>query len=360
MSFSFSELREEIRKALREMGFSEPTPIQETAIPPALEGMDLLIQAKTGTGKTAAFALPLLEKLGRDETALVLAPTRELAIQIRNHIRDLSRFMKLKVVAFYGGTPVLRDLRLLSRETPHLAVGTPGRIKDLISRGALDTERIAYLVLDEMDLMLDMGFIEDIEWLVSRIPRRKQTFLVSATVPPEIKEVAVRFLRENFRHVRAEVMKPKVREVVLRIGSEMQKVRELERILRENREGKVIVFVRRRKDAKELAQYLRKRGFKVIPLHGDMPQKKRERAIGTFRRGGASVLVATDVASRGLDIGGVSLVVNYHIPEDPRVYIHRIGRTARLGGEGTAISLVSPSERANLLRIERLKKTAVT
>ncbi len=359
MRFEFSQLRDEIQKALNVMGFLKPTPIQEVAIPLALKGRDLLIQARTGTGKTGAFALPILERISYGERALILAPTRELAIQIRDHMRDMAKFLAVNIFAFYGGTPVSKDAEVLSRREPHVVAGTPGRIRDLIERGILRLDGVRYLVLDEMDVMLDMGFREEVDWIVSRTPGDRQTFLVSATVPDEIMESAVRYLKEGYDHVSADPgdMRPKINEIVLRIGSENQKVRELERILKENEDRKIMVFVKMRKNARELASLLRRRGFKASDLHGDMSQRKREAVMRAFRRGEVKVLVATDVASRGLDIEGVSVIINYHIPDDPKVYIHRIGRTGRLGREGTAINLVSPSEKANLIRIRKFKKS---
>ncbi len=359
MQFTFEQLSRRVQNALRELGFTRPTPIQEAAIPLALEGRDLMIQARTGTGKTGAFGIPLVEMMRRPERALVLAPTRELACQIRDHLRDIAKFSKLSVFAFYGGTPVSRDLQLLGKRIPDVVVGTPGRIRDLIERGALSLESFRYLVLDEVDIMLDMGFREDIEWIVSRIPTERQTFFVSATVPEEIKEIAVRYMRKDYKHlsVESEELKPRINEIVVRTRSERHKYQELERILRENADRKIIVFVRMRKDAKEVAHQLMRKGFNVSALHGDMTQRRREEVMRRFRNGEIRVLIATDVASRGLDIEGVSLIINFHLPEDPRVYTHRIGRTGRLGREGTAISLVSPAEKRNLWRIKLHRKT---
>ncbi len=358
MQFTFNQLSERLQNALREMEFEKPTPIQESSIPFALEGRDVLIQARTGTGKTGAFGIPLVQKLKRGERALVLAPTRELVIQIRDHLRELTRFSKVSVFSFYGGTPVGRDLSLLSKRIPDIVVGTPGRLKDLIERGALKLETFRYLVLDEVDIMLDMGFRDDIEWIVERLPKERQTFFVSATVPGEIKEIARRFMKHDFKHVsvESEELKPRINEIVVRTRSELHKYEELERILKENEGEKVIVFVKMKRNAKDMAYQLKRKGFNVESLHGDMTQKRRETVMRLFREGKVKVLVATDVASRGLDIEGVSLIINFHLPEDPRVYTHRIGRTGRLGREGTAISLVSPSEKRNLWRIERHKQ----
>ncbi len=361
MQFNFNQLSNRLQNALEEIEFTKPTPIQESAIPVALEGKDLLIQARTGTGKTGAFGIPIIEKLKRGERALVLAPTRELAIQIRDHLRDLARFSKISVFSFYGGTSVGRDLSLLERRIPDVVVGTPGRIKDLIERGALKLDTFRYLVLDEVDIMLDMGFREDIEWIVSKLPEERQTFFVSATVPREIREIARKFMKPGFEHisVESEELKPRINEIVVRTRSEIHKTEELERILRENDDEKIIVFVKMKRNAKELAYTLRKKGYNVEALHGDMTQKRRETVMKLFRNNRVKVLIATDVASRGLDIEGVSMIINFHLPEDPRVYTHRIGRTGRFGSEGTAISLVSPSEKRNLWRIEKHReKTA--
>jgi len=361
MKFTFENLSQRLQNALKDMEFSHPTPIQEESIPVALEGRDILIQARTGTGKTGAFGIPIIEKLRKGERVLILAPTRELAIQIRDHLRDLARHSRISVFSFYGGTSVGKDLSLLEKRIPDIVVGTPGRIKDLIERGVLKLETFRYLVLDEVDVMLDMGFREDIEWIVSRMPAERQTFFVSATVPGEIKEIAKKFMRPGFEHVsvESEELKPRINEIVVRTRSEIHKTEELERILKENEDKKIIVFVKMKRNAKELAYQLKRKGYNVEALHGDMTQRRRETVMKLFRAGKVKVLVATDVASRGLDIEGVSLIVNFHLPEDPRVYTHRIGRTGRLGREGTAISLVSPSERRNLWRIERYKeKTA--
>ncbi len=355
MKFTFDLLSSNLQKAISDMGFEKPTPIQELSIPYALKGEDLLIQARTGTGKTGAFGIPIIERIAPDERALVLAPTRELAIQIRDHLRDLARRRRISVFAFYGGTPPLRDVDFLRKRIPSVVVGTPGRIKDLIERGALVLDSFRYLVLDEVDVMLDMGFREDIEWIISRLPAERQTFFVSATVPDEIRRIAKRFMREGFRHISAESegLKPNIKEITIRTSSDKHKYSELVRILRGNRSEKTIIFVKMRRDAKSLSAQLRRQGLRVEALHGDMTQRKREIVMAKFRKGHVKILVATDVASRGLDIEGVSLIINFHLPEDPRVYIHRIGRTGRLGREGTAINLVSPAEKQSLWRIER-------
>ncbi len=355
MSFTFQTLRSDIRKALSEMGFENPTPIQKISIPPALEGKDLLIQARTGTGKTGAFGIPIIERMQRGERALIIAPTRELALQIRDHLRDIARYTRLSVFSFYGGTPPLRDVQLLRKRIPSIIVGTPGRIKDLIERGSLILETFRYLVLDEVDVMLDMGFREDIEWIISKMPADRQTFLVSATVPEEIRRIARKFMKPDFLHLSADTedLKPQIKEITVRTRSDQDKFQELVSILREREGEKTIIFVKMRRDAKNLTGRLRREGVRAESLHGDMSQRMREEVMARFRRGKTRILVATDVASRGLDIDGVSLIINFHLPEDPKVYVHRIGRTGRLGRQGTAINLVAPSERQSLWRIQK-------
>ncbi|RMH81106.1 MAG: DEAD/DEAH box helicase [Acidobacteria bacterium] len=360
MDFKFSQLSPLVQRALQDMGFSEPTPIQKEAIPLALKGYDLLGQAATGTGKTAAFGIPIIEKVKKEDglKALIMTPTRELALQVKEQLYALSKYKALKVFCFYGGTPVHKDLEILSKFTPNIVVGTPGRIKDLTMRGLFNFDNLSFFVLDEADLMLDMGFIEDIEWIMLQLPKEKQTFLFSATIPKEVEELAKRHLRKDYKFVRVitEELKPKIEERLIKLNSTIQKLAELEKLLREHLLEKVIVFVKTKKDAKDITQELKKRGFNVVSLHGDMTQRQRESSLRLFRDGKVKIVVATDVASRGLDIKGVSLVINYHIPEDPEVYIHRIGRTGRIGAYGKAYSLITPEDSKALWRIKRLKE----
>ncbi|RUM32322.1 MAG: ATP-dependent helicase [Aquifex sp.] len=351
----FSQLKPEIQDALKEIGFYEPTPVQERTIPVALQGKDCLIQAKTGTGKTAAFGLPILNSLKEGEKALILAPTRELALQIRDNFRDYSRYLKVKVFAFYGGTKIYGDLKVLRNTKVNVVIGTPGRIKDLIERGALKTNDVKYFVLDEVDVMLDMNFKEDIDFIYSSLPEEKQVFFVSATFPREVKELSYRYTREpEFISVESRELEPQIEERLLRVYSIREKIELLEDVLRDFK--KVIVFVNRKRDAKFLGEKLSTKGFRVGSLHGDLPQRKREEILKKFRRGFINVLVATDVASRGLDISEVEAVVNFHLPEDPKVYLHRIGRTGRMGRDGVAVNLVAPEENRRLERIERIRR----
>lgn len=360
MNFEFSQLSEHLRKALKDMGFEKPTPIQKEAIPLALKGYDLMGQAATGTGKTAAFGIPIVEKGKKEEgtIALIMTPTRELALQVKEQLYQLSKYKGLKVFSFYGGTPVQKDLELLWKVVPNIIVGTPGRIKDLTMRGLFNFDNLKFFVLDEADRMLDMGFIEDIEWIISQLPRERQTFLFSATIPRSVEDLAKRHLRKDYKFVRVitEELKPKIEERLIKLNSSGQKLSELEKLLREHLLDKIIVFVKTKKDAKDLTAELKRRGFNVVSLHGDMTQRQRENSLRLFRDGKAKVVVATDVASRGLDIKGVSLVINYHIPEDPEVYIHRIGRTGRIGAYGKAYSLITPEDSRALWRINKLKE----
>lgn len=360
MEFNFQQLSEILQKAIRDLGYEEPTPIQKGAIPLALKGYDIMGQAATGTGKTAAFGIPIVEKISKDDglKALVLTPTRELALQVKEQLYALSKYKALKVFVFYGGTPVRRDLELLSKVVPNIVIGTPGRIKDLLSRGVLNLGGVSFLVLDEADLMLDMGFVEDIESIIAYTPKDRQTFLFSATIPKEIELLARKHLKDDYKFVRviSAELKPKIEERLIRLNSSKQKISELERILREHLLEKVIIFVRTKKDARDISQELKNRGFSVVSLHGDMTQRQRENALKLFREGKVKTVVATDVASRGLDIKGVSLVINYQIPEDPEVYIHRIGRTGRVGSYGKAYSLITPEDSKALWRIKKVKE----
>ncbi|MFN3812999.1 MAG: DEAD/DEAH box helicase [Aquificaceae bacterium] len=360
MDFNFSQLSQLTQKSIRDLGFKEPTPIQKEAIPLALSGYDLMGQAATGTGKTAAFGIPIIERVNRSDglKVLIMTPTRELALQVKEQVYALSKHKALKVSVFYGGTPVGRDIEFLLKFTPNIVIGTPGRIKDLLSRQVLNLSTVSFLVLDEADLMLDMGFIDDIEEIISYIPKQRQTFLFSATLSKEVEMLARKHLREDYKFVRviSTELKPKIEERLIKLNSPKQKISELEKILRDHILEKVIVFVKTKRDAKDITQELKKKGFNVVSLHGDMTQNQRESSLRMFRDGKVKTVVATDVASRGLDIKGVSLVINYNIPEDPEIYIHRIGRTGRIGSYGKAYSLITPEDSKAFLRIKKMKE----
>lgn len=355
--FSEMGLGEQTLEAIGALGYEEPTPIQAAAIPPLLEGRDVLAQAQTGTGKTAAFAIPIVECVDTDEAvpqALVLAPTRELAVQVAGAIHDVGQKRGVRVLAVYGGQPIDRQLRGL-RQGVQVVVGTPGRIMDHIRRGTLSLERIKVLILDEADQMLDMGFIEDIEFILQQIPEGRQTGLFSATIPPRIAALARNYLEDPARITtqQEKLAVPKIRQISYMVPGKA-KTEALMRLLDALAPGSAMVFCRTKRDVDELAERLQIQGYPAEGIHGDMGQAERERVLKRFREGTTEILVATDVAARGLDIPDVTHVFNFDLPTDPEQYVHRIGRTGRAGKTGEAISLVSPRERGLLGVIERV------
>src|SRR5579871_5977858 len=349
-------LSEPTMRAILEAGFEAPTPIQEQSIPILLQGRDLIGQAQTGTGKTAAFALPLAERLDPTQNypqAIVLLPTRELCIQVAQETHNLSKFHRLRVVPIYGGQPIDRQFRALSMGA-QIVVGTPGRVLDHLRRGTLDLTRVRIVVLDEADEMLNMGFLEDVEEILKEAPAERQTALFSATMPPRIAALARTYLREPER-VAIESKRRTVAQVEQTYYEVVpsQKVEALTRILDMETPGSTILFCRTRREVDELGESLQTRGYEAETLHGEMNQAARDRVMSRFRAGQADLLIATDVAARGLDIDQVTHVINYDIPWDVESYIHRIGRTGRAGRSGEAITLISPRERYQLRLIER-------
>jgi ATP-dependent RNA helicase DeaD len=345
-----------ILSVLEALGYEEPTPIQVQAVPPLRDGRDVIGRAATGTGKTAAFALPLVERVERGSPGvqgLVMAPTRELAVQVAQAI-DRYGGGELRVLAVYGGQPIERQLRELRRGV-QVVVGTPGRLLDHMRRGSLDLSTVRYVVLDEADEMLDMGFIEDIETVLEATPADRQTALFSATFPPRIAALAKRHMRDPERvTVVPETMDtPLVRQASY-VVPRAHKLEALGRILDLEAPTSAIVFCRTRVEVDQLTEALRVRGYRPEALHGGLAQPQRDRVMARFREGTADLLIATDVAARGLDVEHVSHVVNYNIPQTPDVYVHRIGRTGRAGREGAAITLVEPRERFHLRGIERV------
>ncbi len=350
------------------LGYEEPTPVQREAIPPLLEGRDLVAEAPTGTGKTAAFALPALhrirERIGRSRdgrtAALVLVPTRELAMQVAEAVHTYGRQLGVRVVPVYGGQPIAQQLRLLRRGVD-VVVATPGRAVDHLTRGSLVLDDVETLVLDEADEMLDMGFAEDLDTILSATPAARQTALFSATISPTIARLASRHMRDPVRiTVRGEPRSDdgiaRVRQVAY-VVRRADKLAALCRILDLEDPSSTLVFARTRGEVDELAESLDGRGRDAAALHGGMSQEQRDRVMGRFRDGSLDLLVATDVAARGLDIEHVSHVVNFDIPSDPGQYVHRIGRTGRAGRSGVAISLVEPREHRQLRDIERATRT---
>jgi ATP-dependent RNA helicase DeaD len=364
VGFADLGLRPEVQRALAGLGYEEPTPIQRESIPPLIEGRDLLGQAATGTGKTAAFALPILERVqvGKgggvaEPVALILVPTRELAMQVSEAIYKYGRELKAEVLPIYGGQPIVRQLQVLKRGV-HVVVATPGRAIDHINRGSLPLDAIEMVVLDEADEMLDMGFAEDIEAILEATPENRQTVLFSATMPPRINSIAKRHLTDP---VRIEIGReaadaggsPLVRQSVYMVARN-HKAAALGRVLDVESPTAALVFCRTRNEVDELAETLNGRGYRAEALHGGMDQEQRDRVMGRLRSETADLLVATDVAARGLDVDHLTHVVNYDVPSAPEAYVHRIGRVGRAGREGVAITLAEPRERRLLGNIERV------
>ncbi len=364
MDFSFqTELSPEVAKALSKMGYKTPTPIQSRVIPYALSGYDILGKAATGTGKTAAFGIPIVETIqrkGRLPQAIIMVPTRELATQVAEEIGKIGSTKGIKAAAIYGGVPVPRHIRLLSSGKARVIVGTPGRVRDLIERGALNLSNISIAVLDEVDRMLDMGFIEDIDFILSHTPTEKQTMFFSATVPDGVLDLVWDYLAEDYVYITVEdkSFTPTIKQKLYRAKGD--RFWTLTKVLKSHMNGgRSIVFVNRKREASEVAERLAESGFNAGALHGDMSQRKRDEMMKNFRSGRVKVLVATDVAARGIDVKEVELVVNYRLPEDPDMYTHRIGRTARAGTQGTAVSIVSARDMGTLSRIRTLKKVSL-
>ncbi len=350
-------ISDKVLKSLADMGFEEPSPIQEKTIPLLLTGKDVIGQAQTGTGKTAAFGVPIVEKLDarlRAVQALVLAPTRELAVQVSGEISKIGRNTRARVTPIYGGQSIERQVRLL-RIGVDVVVGTPGRVMDHMRRGTLKLDRLKILVLDEADEMLDMGFIEDIEWVMQNLPGERQTMLFSATMPDEIKRLARKYMNdpELVAVSPQQLTVPQIDQFFYEVRSAI-KTEALCRIVDVENVDRAIIFCRTKRGVDELVEALQARGYLTEGIHGDMNQAQRTRAMGKFREGQVDLLVATDVAARGLDISDVTHVVNYDIPQDPESYVHRIGRTGRAGRAGTAITLITSREFPQLRLIERV------
>jgi ATP-dependent RNA helicase DeaD len=359
-SFTELGLAEPILRALRAVGYANPTPIQAKAIPPALDGRDVLGCARTGTGKTAAFVLPMLQLLGEREgrperrvRALVLAPTRELAAQIGQCISDYAVHTKLRHAVIFGGVGAQPQIAALRRGV-EILVATPGRLEDLMSQGHLRLDGVEMLVLDEFDRMLDQGFIPSIRRIVGKLPARRQTLLFSATVPKALKAEIDRLMdRPVSVAVDEQASTPDLVLQSVHFVEQPEKRNALQRILREDGVERAVVFTRTKHGASRVARQLSTSGIEAEAIHGDRTQGQRERTLARFRDGKLRILVATDVAARGLDIGHVSHVVNYDVPSNPDAYVHRIGRTGRAGREGVAITLVEPREHRLLANIER-------
>ncbi|WP_373306740.1 degradosome RNA helicase CshA [Lederbergia ruris] len=341
------------------MGFEEATPIQAKTIPLSMQGKDLIGQAQTGTGKTAAFGIPLIEKIDVRSShvqGIIIAPTRELAIQVSEELFKIGRDARARVLAVYGGSDIQRQIRAL-KKGPHIIVGTPGRILDHIKRRTLKLDQVHTLILDEADEMLNMGFIDDIESILESVPDERQTLLFSATMPNPIRKIAERFMKspETIRVEAKEMTVPSIEQYFVKIH-EREKFDVLARLIDVQSPELAIVFGRTKRRVDELSNALTLRGYAAEGIHGDLSQAKRMSVLRKFKEGKIDVLVATDVAARGLDISGVTHVYNYDIPQDPESYVHRIGRTGRAGKEGMAITFVSPREMGYLRIVEQTTK----
>ena len=366
-TFSDLALRDELLRALTHLGYEEPTPIQREAIPPLVAGRDLLGQAATGTGKTAAFALPILQRLPaeratKDPSALVLVPTRELAVQVSEAIHKYGRELGVRVLPVYGGQPIRNQLRALERGVD-VVVATPGRAVDHLGRGTLKLTGVDIVVLDEADEMLDMGFADDLEAILEQAPEGRQTLLFSATMPSRIASIAERHLRDPVRielgrgdDVPGEA--PLVRQTAY-VVPRASKPAALGRILDAESPTAALVFCRTRAEVDGLTETLNGRGYRAEALHGGMNQQQRDRVMGRLRGGTADLLIATDVAARGLDVDVLTHVINYDVPAAPAAYVHRIGRVGRAGREGVAITLAQPREHRMLKTIERVTKQRI-
>ena len=357
MNFDDLNIQEEIKTAIGEMGFNDLTPIQTKAIPDALKGIDLICQAQTGSGKTLAFAIPVLNKIfipDRSPQAIVLCPTRELCMQVAGEITKAgSKIKKLKVLAVYGGQPIGKQTRVLKKGV-HVVVGTPGRVIDHIERGNLELIGVESVVLDEADEMLDMGFREDIEFILAATPRQRQTMLFSATMPKEIREIGEVY-QKNPKFIKISSNRktaPKITQYYCKCDIK-DKFDSLCRLIEIQDSKLILIFCNTKKSVNFISKHLKKDEYSVDAIHGDMTQKARDKVMNKFRNGNINILVATDVAARGLDIDGVDVVINYDVAQNSDDYTHRIGRTARAGKSGEAFNLVVKDE---IPRFNKIKK----
>jgi len=355
-------LSAQVVRGIDELGFRNLFPIQAQAIPRLLEGKDVIGQAQTGTGKTAAFGIPMVERIDprvRSVQGLVLAPTRELAVQVAEHIARLGKYAGLRVLPVYGGESIGKQIRAL-QEGVHVVVGTPGRMIDLLERRVLNLASVKVVILDEADRMLDMGFIEDIEYILSRTPGSRQTGLFSATIDRSVMNICDRYMKspEKILVSKDEIALTQM-DQYYKVVNPHGKFEALCGILNENHIGRAIIFCKTRHDADALADRLKRMGHDARALHAGFTQSQRDFVMDSFRKGRLKLLVATDLAARGLDIQGITHIINYDVPLDALVYFHRIGRTARMGGEGTAITLVGYGELTEFENIKALTKTAI-
>ena len=362
MKFNELEISQEIKKGLADLGFTEMFPIQTQAIPMMLKGRNVIGQAKTGTGKTAAFGIPMIQRLNWEDRrvqGLIIAPTRELAVQIAHDLVNYGKYTDLRVLTVYGGVSIDRQIRELQKGI-HIVAGTPGRIIDHMKRGTLDLRGLKSLALDEADRMLDMGFIEDIEYILRRTPKNKQTSLWSATIDDNTRRLSRRYIDdpEWISVSKDEITHEAIDQHYMTVA-EYDKFETLERLIDYMKIERAIIFCRRRVTVDRLTGMLKRAKYDAEAIHGQLSQARREQVLKRFRDGGLSLMVATEVAARGLDIQEVPFIVNYDVPDDPFMYFHRIGRTARAGAKGTAVTFVTPEQGDELARIAALTGTAI-
>lgn len=355
-NFSDIGVSPNILKILDKLSLTSPTPIQKQAIPVALKGTDIVGIAQTGTGKTFAFGIPIIQKLlSSSGQALVLVPTRELALQVNESIRKLADKLNISTIVLIGGENISRQFFELKRR-PRLIIATPGRLIDHLKRKSIKLDQIKTLVLDEADMMLDMGFLPQIEEILRSVPKERQTMLFSATMPVLIANLATKYLKLPIRievAPQGTIVKNVTQEMIVLEAKD--KMKYLEKIIKEN-EGSILIFVRTRYGVKNIAKKLISNGHKATEIHSDLSQGQRKRALDSFKNGRSRIMVATDVAARGLDVKGIELVINYDLPDSSSDYVHRIGRTARAGKKGKAISLATPGQLKNIKAIEALIK----
>ncbi|MGR6685889.1 DEAD/DEAH box helicase [Furfurilactobacillus rossiae] len=359
MKFAELGLNKALLKAIDDSGYEEATPIQAETIPLVMQGLDVIGQAQTGTGKTAAFGLPILDKIDTENPnvqALIVSPTRELAIQTQEELYRLGKHEHARVQVVYGGADIRRQINSLKNH-PQIVVGTPGRLLDHINRKTVRLDHVQTLVLDEADEMLDMGFVDDIESIIKQVPEQRQTLLFSATMPDKIKRIGVQFMKEPHEvRIKAKELTTDLVDQFYVKSKEYEKFDLMTHLFDVQDPDLTIVFGRTKRRVDELSKGLEARGYNAAGIHGDLTQQRRSQILKQFRDGKLDILVATDVAARGLDISGVTHVYNYDIPQDPESYVHRIGRTGRAGHHGTSLTFVTPNEMDYLREIEKLTK----
>ena len=362
MKFDELPIKEEIKRALREIGFEEMFPIQENAIPPMLEGRNVMGQAKTGTGKTAAFGAPMLQMLDPSSgnvEGLVLAPTRELAVQINEDLNTYGRYTKVWATPIYGGVSIDGQVREL-RKKPTVVVGTPGRIMDQMRRGNLDLSKVKMAILDEADRMFDVVFYEDIEYILNKMPKKKQVSLWSATFDDRTRNLSAKFMPDTVtvNMSRDEIGLTTIKQYYM-ILAPHEREDALTRLIEFFKIDRGLIFCRTKYMVDRLTSSLKRDGMSVEPLHGDFTQARRQQALEGFRRGEFDLMISTELTARGLDIADVPFIINFDVPDDPHMYFHRVGRTARAGKSGTAITFIMPDQEMELERIKAITRTEI-